>query len=249
MQRSRLLLGAYYIRMCCQMLLYQPDSGYCYNSDSVFLYDFIDSLQPRGRMLDVGTGCGIVGLLVARDNPRVRLEGMEKQPAFVQYATKNAEVNNIPYVMHEGDFLEYEDEAGFDYIVSNPPFYHEGADRSSDAMRHAARYNIHLPVDRFFGKVAELLKPRGHFVFCYDPQQFAILCSALEAANLRVVEVQFVHSKIDRPASLVMVHARKNMKSLMKTRPPLIAFEGEAFSDRAQAVYARARTHSIKCRL
>lgn len=241
--------AAYYIRKRPQMLLYQPDSGYCYNSDSVFLYDFISSFEPRGRMLDVGTGCGIVGLLVARDHPGVRLEGAEKQPEFVRYATKNAEVNGIGYVMHEGDFLDFSDAEGFDYIVSNPPFYHEGADRSLDAMRHAARYNVHLPVDTFFKKVSSLLKPKGHFIFCYDPQQFALLCAALEAVNLRVVEVQFVHPRVDRPASLVMVHARKNMKSLMKTRPPFIAFEGEGFSKQALSVYAKARTHSIKCRL
>ena len=44
------------------MLLYQPQEGYCYNSDSIFLYDFISSFNPRGRMLDVGAGCGVVGL-------------------------------------------------------------------------------------------------------------------------------------------------------------------------------------------
>ncbi|MDX1295376.1 MAG: methyltransferase [Sulfurimonadaceae bacterium] len=231
------------------MLLYQPDSGYCYNSDSVFLYDFISSFEPRGRMLDVGTGCGVVGLLVARDNPRVKLEGAEKQNAFVQYATKNAEVNGIDYVMHEGSFLEFEDKVHFDYIVSNPPFYHEGVDKSLDEMRHAARYNVHLPIDDFFQKVSSLLRPKGHFIFCYDPQQFALLCAALEAVNLRVVDVQFIHPKIDRPASLVMVHARKNMKSLMKTHPPFITFDGDDFSEQAKAVYAKARTHSIKCRL
>ncbi|MEJ2469363.1 MAG: methyltransferase, partial [Campylobacterales bacterium] len=46
------------------MLLYQPSEGYCYNSDSIFLYDFVSSFKPRGRMLDVGAGCGVVGLLV-----------------------------------------------------------------------------------------------------------------------------------------------------------------------------------------
>ena len=231
------------------MLLYQPDSSYCYNSDSVFLYDFISSFAPRGRMLDVGTGCGIVGLLVARDHPKVRLEGAEKQPEFAQYARKNAEVNGIDYVMHEGDFLAFEDAEGFDYVVSNPPFYHEGVEKSLDAMRHAARYNVHLPIEAFVGKVSRLLRPKGHFIFCYDPQQFVLLCAAMEAVNLRVVDVQFIHPKINRAASLVMVHARKNMKSLMKTHPPFITFEGDQFSPQALEVYAKARTHSIKCRL
>ncbi len=231
------------------MLLYQPQSGYCYNSDSIFLYDFISSFKPRGRMLDVGAGCGVIGLLVARDNPKVQLEAVEKQADFVQYATKNAEVNSIEYKMHHGSFLDMKDEQGFEYIVSNPPFYHEGASRSDNEMIHTARYNIHLPVYDFIHKAARMLRPKGHFIFCYDPQQFAQLCAVLEDAKLRVVDVQFVHPKRDRKASLVMVHARKNSKSLMKVWPPFIAFDEVEFSQASQELYQKARTHSIKCTL
>ena len=77
------------------MLFYQPESGYRYNSDSLFLYDFISSFQPRGRMLDVGAGSGVVGLLVARDHPKVALHAVEKQDLFTFLAQKNAEVNKI----------------------------------------------------------------------------------------------------------------------------------------------------------
>ncbi len=231
------------------MLLYQPLSGYCYNSDSIFLYNFISSFNPRGRMLDVGAGCGVVGLLVARDNQKVQLEAVEKQVDFVQYATKNAEVNGIDYKIHHGGFLEYKDDKGYEYIVSNPPFYHEGASRSDDKMVHTARYNVHLPINDFIHKVAHLLRPGGHFIFCYDPQQFAFLCAAIEDAKLRVVDVQFVHPKRERKASLVMVHARKNSKSLMKVWPPFIAFDEVEFSKESRDLYQKARTHSIKCTL
>lgn len=231
------------------MLLYQPQTGYCYNSDSMFLYDFISGFNPRGRMLDVGAGCGVVGLLVARDNPRVQLEAVEKQETFVQYAAKNAEVNGVDYRIHYTDFLDYYDEKGFEYIVSNPPFYHEGASRSADAMLHAARYNIHLPIDDFIAHAARLLRPQGHLMLCYDPQQFAHLCAACERAKLRVVDVQFVHSKPGRNATLVMLHARKNSRSLMQVRAPVFAFEGDEFSAKSRQVYRDARTHSIKCSL
>lgn len=231
------------------MLLYQPMTGYRYNSDSIFLYDFISSFEPRGRMLDVGAGSGVVGLLVQRDNPRVTLEAVEKQSAFVTYASKNAQVNKIPYTIHEMDFLDFEDEKGYDYVISNPPFYHDGAQRSGDGMIHQARYNVHLPLENFVKKVAQLLRPQGHFIFCYDAQQFSLLCAALAVVKLRVVDVQFVHSKIDRNAFLVLIHARKNSKSLMKTWPPLISFEGTNFSSKAQKIYQKARTHSIKCHL
>ena len=231
------------------MTLYQPESGYCYNSDSLYLYDFISSFKPRGRMLDVGAGCGIVGQLVARDNEKVELYAVEKQEIFVKYATKNAEINKIDYKIYHTDFLEFEDKSGFDYIVSNPPFYHDGASRSEDEILFNARYNINLPMKEFFAKVSRLLKHQGHFIFCYDAKQFALVCAELSHAKLRVVDVQFVHSKSDRKASLVMLHVRKNSKSLLNVYPPFIAFEGDEFSKASMALYEKARTNSIKCQI
>jgi len=231
------------------MLLYQPNSGYCYNSDSIFLYDFIDSFNPKGKVLDVGAGCGVVGLLVARDNEKVDLEAVEKQEQFVEYATINARVNNIDYKIHKCDFMEFEEMKKYDYIISNPPFYHDGASRSEDEMLFNARYNINLPLKHFFKKVSKLLKPKAHFIFCYDASQFALICAELDRVKMRVVDVQFVHSKVDRKASLVMIHARNSSKSLMKVWPPFISFVGSEFSDKAQSIYNKAKTQSIKCQI
>jgi tRNA1(Val) A37 N6-methylase TrmN6 len=231
------------------MQLYQPLEGYRYNSDSIFLYGFISTFNPRGRMLDVGAGSGVLGLLVARDFSKVSLEAVEKQEAFVKYASKNAKVNKIDYKITHSDFLDFNDKDGYDYIISNPPFYHDGASLSEDDMIATARSNISLPMEGFFKKVASLLKPKGHFIFCYDPQQFALICAMLYSVKLRVIDVQFVHSKRDRKASLVMLHVRKNSKSLMKTFAPFFAFDKDEFSKEAQELYQKARTHSIKCHL
>ncbi|QOY51218.1 tRNA1(Val) (adenine(37)-N6)-methyltransferase [Candidatus Sulfurimonas baltica] len=231
------------------MLLYQPESGYCYNSDSVFLYDFISSFKPSGRVLDVGAGCGVVGLLVARDNPKVQLEAVEKQDVFIEYAAINARVNKIEYKLHKKDFLELDEEIKYDYIISNPPFYHDGVTKSENKILFNARYNVNLPLKKFFKKISRVLKPNSHFIFCYDASQFGLICSELDSVKMRVVDVQFVHSKVDRVASLVMVHARNGSKSFMKVWPPFISFNGEEFSEMAKKIYKKAKTQSIKCQI
>ena len=231
------------------MLLYQPQEGYCYNSDSVFLSDFINYFKPKGRVLDVGAGCGIVGLLVARQNPKIELEAVEKQDIFVEYATINARVNKIPYKIHHKSFLELDEDAKYDYVISNPPFYPHKSTKSNNSMLSIARYNNNLPLSDFFKKVSRVLKPKSHFVFCYDATQFGIICAELDKVKLRVVDVQFVHPKVDRAASLVMIHARNGSKSLMKVWEPFISFDGDEFSKKAQEIYKKASTQSIKCQI
>ncbi len=231
------------------MLLYQPQEGYCYNSDSIFLYDFITHFRPSGKILDVGAGCGVVGLLVARDNEKVELEAVEKQDVFAQFASINARVNKIEFKLYKSDFLELDENIKYDYIISNPPFYHDGVTKSENEMLFNARYNVNLPLDKFFKKVSRLLKPKSHFIFCYDASQFGLICAELAKMNMRAVDVRFIHPKKDRAASLVMIHARNGSKSLMKVWPPFISFDGEEFSDEAKKIYKKARTQSIKCQI
>jgi tRNA1(Val) A37 N6-methylase TrmN6 len=231
------------------MLLYQPQSGYCYNSDSVFLYDFISSFNPKGRVLDVGAGCGVLGLLVAKENNKIILEAVEKQKDFVSYATINARVNHIKYNIYNDDFLNFLPEQKYDYIISNPPFYPDGVQKSSNSMIFTARYNTNLPMRDFFKKVSQLLNPKSHFIFCYDATQFSLICKELEDVKMKIVDVQFVHPKIDRTASLVMIHARNGSKSMMKVWPPFISFDEKEPTQKVKNIYKKASTQSIKCQL
>ncbi len=231
------------------MLLYQPKNGYSYNSDSIFLYNFINSFSPKGKLLDIGAGCGIVGLLVARDNPKIELEAVEKQKVFIEFSTINARVNKIPYKLHKCDFLDIEITNKYDYIVSNPPFYHDGVAKSDNEILFNARYNINLPLKDFFKKVSQLLKPKAHFIFCYDASQFGLICAELEKVKLRVVDVQFVHPKLDKGASLVLVHVRNSSLSMMNIWKPIITIDGDEFTKEVKIMNQKASTQSIKCQL
>ncbi len=230
------------------MLFYQPQSGYRFNSDSIFLYDFIRSFSPAGELLDVGCGVGVIGLLLARDFT-LKPALVEKQPLMVSYASKNAEINGIDADIYLKDFLEFESPKRFDYVVSNPPFYHEDVIKSDDPHIHACRYNSHLPPKPFFSKVKRLLKPRGHFFFCYDSSQLSDLVTALKETSLTVEHMQFVHPRQDRAAKLVLVHARSDSKAKCIVMPPLIPFEGDGYGAKAEEIFKNARTHTIKCQI
>jgi len=67
--------------------------------------------------------------------------------------------------------------------------------------------------------------------------------------KMKIVDVQFVHPKIDRSASLVMIHARNGSKSMMNVWPPFIGFEGDEPSQKVREIYKKANTQSIKCQI
>ncbi|DAB38945.1 MAG TPA: methyltransferase, partial [Sulfuricurvum kujiense] len=99
----------------------------------------------------------------------------------------------------------------------------------------------------FVTKISKLLKSSGEAAICYDARQFAQLCSAFESRGLRVVEVQFVHSKVDRPSILVLIHVKRNSKAALTVLPPLITEENGQYTPAVQAIYDKAKAHSIKC--
>jgi len=126
--------------------LYQPQNGYCYNSDTHFLYDFICSnlkqfKNIQGELLDIGSGSGVLGLLVARDFERLNLSQCEIQENFQFLSQKNSEVNGIQNTLFKGNVLELDFNKKFDYIISNPPFYNNDVIKSENESLKIARYN------------------------------------------------------------------------------------------------------------
>ena len=228
------------------MYLYQPTSGYAYNSDSIFLYDFISSFQPKGSLLDVGCGVGIISLLLTRDC-KVTTSIIDKQESMIKYAEHNFKLNKLDVEAYLGDFIEFTETKKFDYIISNPPFYDSNVTQSENNHLNIARYAHHLPIDEFISKVKKLLNPRGRFIFCYDAKQVDRLLYALKKEKINPEVMRFVHSKIDRESKLVMISARMNSKSLMKIIAPLVVFDNESiYNDEAQNAFTKAGTNSIK---
>lgn len=234
------------------MLLYQPKDGYCYNSDTHFLFNFIcENLKSfkniKGELLDIGSGSGVLGLLVARDFSKLNLNQCEIQEVFQFLSQKNSQVNKISSKLYRGSFLDMNFDKEFEICVSNPPFYHSNVIKSENECLKIARYNNSLPLNDFIKKVSKVLKSGGKFFFCYDAKQLSEIIISLKENKLNLEALQFVHPNKDKDASLVMVYARKNSKSLTKVLHPLIVFENsEEFSQNVQNIYNLCATHSLK---
>ena len=228
-----------------KLFLYQPSGGYRYNSDTIFLADFIRRFKPRGEVLDIGCGVGILGLVLRKEFP-VHITAIDKRPAAVRYTLRNFALHGWEIDAIEADVTAWESDRRFDMIVSNPPFYHPNVDRSEDSELNIARYAHHLPLEALIAKVKRLLKPKGRFVFCYDAKQIDAICALASAHKLNVETLRFVHSKIDRPSKLVFVSVRAGSKALTEVLPPLIVFdEHSRYLPEAKQAFVRADTHAV----
>lgn len=233
------------------MLLYQPQNGYCYNSDTLVLFDFIkENLKifknTSGNLLDIGSGSGILGLLVAKNYQKLNLHSCELQEEFIFLTKKNSQINGIEAKLYEGDFQDIVFDKKFDMIVSNPPFYPSSVVQSENKNLKIARYNDSLPLKSLIEKSAMFLENNGKLFFCYDVKLLDDIMFFCKKYNLNIEALQFLHSKIDRNASLVMVYARKNSKSLLSILPPIILYDGENLTKKTSEIYQFCDTYSIK---
>jgi len=233
------------------MQLYQPKDGYCYNSDTYCLYNFITVCLSKfknihGDILDIGAGSGILGLLLSKEYENISLNSCEIQDEFEFLAKKNASVNNIKLNLYKGDYPKIDFDKKFDIVVSNPPFYPSCVVKTTNENIKIARYNDSLPLEDFISKTSKILKPKGKFFFCYDVKLLNDIISLLKKHKLNLESMQFLHPKANKEASLVMIYARKDSKSMLEVKSPFIMFENNDFSKNMQDIYDRCNTHSIK---
>ncbi len=206
------------------MLISQPLNGYRFNSDSILLYDFISRFSPKGRMLDVGCGSGIVSALLARDFD-LQMEAIDIQSEMIEFAKFNYAKNGLNVKTYLGDIADFDEDVRYDYVISNPPFYDSNVVQSENSAINVARYTHNMPLANMLKSVKKILKNRGYFMLCYDAKQVDILLYELKKSGINPEIMRFVHSKIDRDAKIVMLSARVGSKSMLKVLAPMIVFD------------------------
>ena len=252
------------------MKLFQLKDGYRYNSDSLFLWDFARkncSFKASQSLLDVGCGCGILGLLLARDF-NCALSCIDIQPQNCQLAQINAGANDIKASIICADFFKdwesgnsagnsKENSAGnsagnfripsqgFERIICNPPFYDFGGE-NKNAHKNTSRNASSFDISAFASKCSKLLAPKGELVLCYDARLVDRLLQALLEAGLKPIKLAFLHSKPSKPANVVLVVAKKGAKSPLCVFGSLFACnESGTHSDFAKEVFIKADLISV----
>lgn len=209
--------------------LVQPQGGYRFSLDSLLLASFVN--VARGQTgLDLGCGCGVVGLALLLRQPGLALTGVELNPRAVAAATENAVNLHLTdkFTVTSGDVADWRPEQVVDFVVANPPYRKLGKGRpSADEERKNARFEETGTFAAFARCAATALKTRGRFAFVHLPERLPELLADLAGVGLTPKRMRLVHGKADQEARMVLVETVKAAAQGLRVEPPLILHEGD----------------------
>ena len=214
-----------------RLKILQKKQGYRFSIDALLLAHFADP-APGDRIVDLGTGCGIVPLILFFRQKAKKAAGVEIQSSLADLARRNAALNRCSskFKILEEDLRNLEKRFGkesFDRVLANPPYRKVGSGRINPHSEKAiARHEVEATLEDFLGSAHSLLKDKGRLEMIYPASRTADLMKGLGRFHLEPKRVQFVHSHVRDEARLVLVEALKEGHAQVKILPPLFLFDG-----------------------
>ncbi len=209
----------------------QSKEGYRFGIDSLLL-GALASPPQSGLVLDMGTGCGVLSLILARRFPKIQICAVEIQRSLARRAKRNAKLNGLsPNIrVVEGSFTDLPqliEGDSFDYVIANPPYYrvHSGR-RNPNPEKAIARHEIHGDLGNLVKNAFYALKFRGRMGMVFDALRVVDLLNNLREGGIEPKSIRFIHSMVDQDAKLVFVEGVKGgKKGETRVAPPLIVYK------------------------
>ena len=203
--------------------LIQKKDGFRFSVDAVILSDFF-AYPKKGKILDIGTGNGIIPILLFSKEKGENITGIDIQKENVELAEKNVKLNRLDEnikIVH-GDVKEYSMGNSFDYIVSNPPYMKvDGKKQNILSCKSIARHEVKLDLLQLVQNAKRLLKPIGSFSLIHRSYRFTDISRILEDSGFSLKRVRFVYFSKEKNYNLVLVEAWKGKKCKLEIEPPL----------------------------
>lgn len=224
--------------------LKQHRGGYRYSIDAVILASAVQP-KPGETLVDLGTGCGIIPLILAYRHPGIRIWGVELQASLAAVAEANIRENEMTsrVTVVRGDMRDIRPrmvEAPVDTVVSNPPYRRGRSGRvNPDEERALARHEIAITLPDILRVSRSLLKTGGRFIVIYTANRIADLLWHMRNERIEPKRLRTVHSHAGKEARLVLIEGTKDGSPGMVVAPPLIVYsEHGGYSAEVQAMFA-----------
>ena len=224
--------------------LFQSRTGYRFSIDALLLADFV-AIGPDASIVDLGTGNGVIPLVLAYRYPSSSVIGIELQRPMVERARRNAQLNALDgrIKIIAADVRTRKDfppAGSVDIVVCNPPYRKPSSGRVSvDDERRIARHETSGELREFLGAAAFLLRNKGRVALVYPALRCADLFCAMRQANLEPKRLRTVHSFRAAEATLVLVEGVKGGRPGLAVQSSLTIYRrGKMYSEEVAAMIA-----------
>ena len=224
----------------------QNKDGFCFGIDSVLLSDFAKEIPANSKILDLGTGTGILGILLCGKTLVSKVYGVDIQKDVCEMANRSIQLNHLEdrfEIIHKDikDLEEVFEASSFDAIVSNPPYKknHSGIKNLSET-KLLSRHEVSASLVDFIEISSKLLKSNCSLYMVHRPERLADLFYLLRKYNLEPKKLRLVHSYKQSKPKLILVKATKDAKSFLTIDEPLIIYHQDgSYTDEILKIYQR----------
>ena len=221
----------------------QKRNGFCFGMDAVLLAGFA-RVNPGERAIDLGTGTGIIPILLEARYEGEHYTGLEIQEEVAEMARRSVRLNGLEDKVDIalGDIKEAGVRFGraqFDVVTSNPPYMNDAHGlKNPDLPKAIARHEVLCTLDDVVREAAGLLKPGGRFYMVHRPHRLIEIINTLTKYKLEPKRMKLVHSFVDKDANMVLIEAVRGGKSMIKVEAPIVVYKEQGvYTDEIYDIY------------
>ena len=222
----------------------QNKDGFCFGIDSVLLSDFAKNIRHNSKVIDLGTGTGIINILLSGKTKASKFIGVEIQEEVAEMAKRSVELNNLEdkiAILNENilNLKNLYDAKSFDAVVTNPPYKKINTGLINENNKKLiSRHEITASLKDFIHISSYLLKDFGEFYMVHRPDRLVDIFQVMREEKIEPKLIKFVYPKADKKANLVLIKGVKNGKPFLEYDNNLVVYnEDGSYTDEILKIY------------
>ncbi|MHB8063308.1 MAG: tRNA1(Val) (adenine(37)-N6)-methyltransferase [Ruminiclostridium sp.] len=228
--------------------LIQNVESFCFGVDAVLLADFAD-VKKNHRVLDIGTGTGIIPILLSGKTHAKSIIGLEIQESMAEMAKRSVILNSLQnrvQIVH-GDikkYSEYFSKASFDVVVSNPPYTNKGCGLvNPHDSKAVSRHELLCSLEDVVSSAASLLVSGGQFAMVHRPERLVDIICCMRSNDIEPKYLKFVHPKPYKKPNMILIKGNRGGRPELKVQEPLYVYNSDGtYGDEINKIYGREVT-------
>lgn len=221
----------------------QNTKGFCFGIDAVLLANFT-RVKKNAKLVDLGTGTGIISILLAGKSSASKIIGIEIQDEVAEMASRSVKLNQLEdrveiLNMDMKDAVGVLGKGQMDLVVSNPPYMHSNGLINENDKKAISRHGLKCDIEDVIRVASDLVKPNGKFFMVNRPNRLVDMLAIARSYKLEAKQIRFVHSRVASAPKMVLIEYVKCAKPEIRVLSPLYVYnEDGTYTDEVKAIYS-----------